>query len=134
MPVWLLLNWKWIVSGAVGAATACYLTAMGYRLTIASMQRDQANAAVATANTALKQFTADADAIHGAAAAFGGVQSELSAKLATISRNFHAATKTVPLPVDCKPDLGRLHSLADAIAATNTAAGLQPVATVPSHP
>lgn len=134
MPIWLILNWKWIASGMVSAIAAAFITATIYRTTIAHMQRDQAQAALVAANTALAQFTADADAIHGAAVSFGGIQSNLDAKLRTVSKDFNAAIKAHPLPDDCKPDTFRLRSLSDAIAATNTAAGLQPVPAVPGHP
>lgn len=134
MPVWLLLNWKWIASGIGAAALSCYLTSLGYRLTISQMERAKADAGLAAANTVLAQFTADADAIHGAAVSFGGIQAELSGKLTTISRNFNVAIKAHPLPADCKPDAVRLRALSGAIAATNTAAGLQPVPAVPGHP
>lgn len=134
MPVWLLLNWKWLASAAVAAALACYLTSMGYRTTIANMERDRANDGLVAANAALKQFTADADAIHGAAASFGGIRDDLSAKLAIVSRDFNNAIKAHPLPVDCKPDAVRLRALSSAIAATNTAARLELVSAVPGHP
>lgn len=134
MPLWLLLNWKWLASAAAAAVLACILTALPYRATIARMERDKANDALAAANTALKQFTADADTIHGAAASFGGIRDELSAKLQTISRDFNSAIKAKPLPVDCKPDAVRLRALANAVAATNTAAGLQLGPAVPAHP
>lgn len=134
MPVWLLLNWKWLASGAVSAIAACYLTSVGYRLTIAQMQRDQASAAVTAAHTALAQFTADAASIHASADEFTHVQIGLDASFGKISKDFHAAVKAHPLPLDCQPGAERLHTFANAIAATNTAAGLQPVAAVPGHP
>lgn len=134
MPLWLLRNWKWVTSAVVAAALACLLTSIPYRLTIAQMQRDKANDALAAADTALKQFTTDANTIHGAAVSFGSIRDDLNAKLSTISKDFNAAIKAHPLPADCAPDAVRLRSLANAIAATNTTAGLQSIPAVPAHP
>lgn len=131
----LLGSWHGYVACAVlSALLATAATATVYRLTIAQMERDQASAALVAANNALSQFTADANAIHGAAVSFGGIRDELGSKLATISRDFDRATKAAPLPADCKPDVVRLRALANAVAATNSAAGLQPGAAVPGRP
>lgn len=135
----LLGGWQGYAAAALLAAllsggAAFYFTALGYRLTIAQMERDKANAGIAAANKALVQFEMDSAAIHSAAAAFGTTQDNLSGKLATISKEFHAAIKAAPLPADCKPDAVRLRQLAAAIAATNTAAGIQPSAAMPAHP
>lgn len=116
------------------AGATFYLTSLRYRLTIAQMERDKASDGLAAANFALTQFMADADTIHTAATSFGGIRDDLNAQLATISRDFSSATKAHPLPVDCKPDPVRLRALSSAIAATNSAAGLGPVASVPGHP
>lgn len=134
MPVWLLVNWKWLTSAALAGIAASFITAMSYRITIANMERDKVSSDLAAANTALQQFTADTNTIHDAAAAFDSVQFSLNKALVTISRDFNSAIKAHPLPVDCKPDAVRLRSLSAAIAATNTAAGLQPVPAVPAHP
>lgn len=135
----LLGGWRGYVASAAVAAllaggAACYLTSLGYRLTLAQIERDHANAAVTAANQALTQFETDAAAIHGAAESFGIAQDDLNGKLATISKEFHAAIKATPLPADCKPDAVRLRKLSAAIAATNTAAGFQPSPTVPAPP
>lgn len=134
MPVWLILNWKWLASAAVAAFAATYLTSMSYRITIAEMERDKANDGLVAANTVLKQFTADVGAIHSAAVSFGGIQADLDTQLRNASKDFHVAIKAHPLPADCKPDAVRLRSLANAITATNSAAGLQPVPAVPGRP
>lgn len=141
-----MLKWLGVIGGWQGyAATAalaallaggaaCYLTALGYRLTIADLKLAQANAAVQAANQSLKQFETDAAAIHGAAAAFDGARNDLSAKLGTISKDFASAVKSHPLPVDCKPSADRLRLLSGAVAATNSTIGQQLGATVPTHP
>lgn len=131
----LLAGWYGYAAAALLAALlASAATATVYRLTIAQMERAQANYALVAANAVLNQFTTDANTIHGAAVSFGGIRDDLGSKLATISRDFDRATKAAPLPVDCKPDAVRLRALANAVAATNTAAGLQPVPAVSGHP
>lgn len=135
----LLGGWQGYAAAAalaalLAAGASYYLTALGYRLTIAQMEKAQANAAVIAATRALTQFEADSAAIHGAAIAFGTAQDDLNGKLATISKDFHAAIKAAPLPADCKPDAVRLRQLSAAVAATNSAAGFQPGAAVPAHP
>lgn len=122
------------IAAVLAASAAVYVTSLGYRITIATMERDTAQG-VADANiAALAQFTQDANSIHSAAASFGGIRDDLDAKLSTITRDFRSAIKASPLPVDCKPDAVRLRALSSAIAATNSAAGLQPVPAVPRHP
>lgn len=139
MPVWLLLNWKWLASGAVAAIISIYatyyITSMGYRITIADMKTAAANIQTANATASLKQFETDAGLIHDAAVSYAADKTNLAARMDAISKDFANAIKAKPLPLDCKPDADRLRNLAAAIAATNTAAAGSGVgATVPSHP
>jgi len=127
-----------LVAALIGALIAgggtYYVTSLGYRVTIAQMQRDQANANVTAANAALKQFTAQVAVINGAAASFGTVRDDLDAKINSISTGFKTIVQAAPLPPDCKPDAVRLHSLSAAIAAANSAAGAQSGTAMPPHP
>lgn len=123
-----------VIAALLSAGAVYYFTALGYRLTIAQMQRDQARAAVLAANASLQQFAADADSIHTSAAIFTKAQLGLDVTFGKISKDFHAATKAAPLPVDCKPDAVRLRALSSAIAAANSAAGFDPGAAMSAHP
>lgn len=122
------------LSALLAAGATFYITSLGYRLTIAQMQRDHANDGIAAANTALSQFVADANSIHESAGMFSKVQLGLDLTFGKISRDFNNAIKAHPLPRDCAPDAIRLHALSDAIAAANTAVGLQPVTALPASP
>lgn len=100
----------------------------------AQLAQQQANAA----NASLKQFEADAATMHEWAASYQSDSAALGDKLSAIKTEFAHAIKSAPLPADCKPDAGRLHSLAAAIAATNStitaAAGQRAGGTVPGSP
>ena len=48
---------------------------------------------------------------------------ELKKEINTLQKELVDAKKNRPLPVECRPDPGRLRVLADAVTAANTAAG-----------
>jgi hypothetical protein len=135
----LLAGWKGyaaagLVSALLAAVGACYVTSLGYRLTIATLQREQAAAAAKDAQAVLAQFEGDASRIHAAADRFSGIQDTLGRQLDVISKDFHSAIKIHPLPADCVPDAERLRQLTQAVAAANAAAGGQPGPAVPANP
>lgn len=82
----------------------------------------------------LAQFSKDAAGIHGAAQAYVSQRSDVDAKFAALSKDLKNATKAKPLPVDCKPDAGRVRSLAAAISAANSAIGRSSGAAMPANP
>lgn len=135
----LLAGWKGyaaagLVSALLATVGAYYVTSLGYRLTIATIQREQADAVAKDTRAALAQFEGDAGRIHAAADRFFGIQDNLGRQLDVISKDFHYAIETHPLPADCVPDAVRLHQLAQAVAAANAAAGDKPGPAVPANP
>jgi hypothetical protein len=135
----LLIGWKGyaaagLLSALLAAGGTYYVTSLGYRLTIAGLQRDQATAAAQQASATLTQFTSDAARIHDAAAGFAAQDSTLGQKFDTLSKDLHNAIQNHPLPADCAPDAGRLHQLDAAVAAANAAAGYGAGASLPPNP
>lgn len=124
----LLAGWKGyaaigLLSALLAGGTASYLTALSYRLTIAQMQRDQADANLRNSQAALADFTAQARRIQTAAQSLVGVQGGLDRRFDVITKDFQDAIKNHPLPSGCMPDGGRMHALSQAVAAANTATG-----------
>jgi hypothetical protein len=135
----LLAGWKGyaaagFVSALLAAGATFYVTSLGYRLAVAGMQRDQAKAAAQEAQVSLVQFENDTGRIHAAADRFSGIQNMLGQQFGVISRDFHNAIKTHPLPADCVPDVERLRRLTQAVAAANAVVGGQPGPAVPANP
>jgi hypothetical protein len=135
----LLAGWKGYlavsaVSALLAAGATYYVAAMGYRLTVAGLQRDQAQASARDSQIALAQFQDDAGRIHAAAERFSGLQARFDQQFDTLSKDFHSAIQNHPLPADCVPDAVRLRRLTDAVAAANAAAGGEPGAAVSPTP
>jgi hypothetical protein len=135
----LLAGWKGyaaagFVSALMAAGGTYYVTSLGYRLAIATMQREQADAAAKSALASLVQFESDTGRIHAAAERFSVVQDTLGQKFDVISKEFQSAFKTHPLPADCVPDTERLRQLTQAVAAANAAAGVEPGPALPANP
>jgi hypothetical protein len=126
----LLAGWRGyaaagLVSALLAAGAAGYTTALNYRLAIAQMRRDQADANARNSEAALAGFVAQAGRIQSAAQDLLGLQDGLNRQFDVISRDLQNAIKSHPLPSGCMPDDGRMRALRQAVAATNTAAGAQ---------
>jgi hypothetical protein len=139
MPTWLLglkgVGIAALAGALLSAGATFYVTSLGYRLTISSMEKAKAEDAAHAYKGQLDQFTADAGKIKEAASRFEAVKTNLDARFATINRNLTDAIKANPLPASCPVlDDGRMRSLQAAIAAANSATGRKPVAVVPAHP
>lgn len=122
------------LSALLSIAATYYITSMSYKVTISGMERDTANQSAADAMASLKQFQANVDKMTAAAGAFTNLQFVLDAQFGKISKDFNNAIKAKPLPADCVPDAGRLHSLVQAVAAANAAAAGQLGPAVPATP
>lgn len=132
----LLAGWKGyaatgLLSALLAAGAASYVTALGYRLTIAQMQTDRADTDARRSEAALAAFTAQAERIQNAALALEHVQDGLGRRFDVISKDFQDAIKSHPLPAGCVPDVGRMRALSQALAAANAAAGAKPGGAVP---
>jgi hypothetical protein len=124
----LLAGWKGyaalgLLSASLAASAASYVTALGYRLTIAQMQADRAGADARRSEAALASFTAQIGRMQSAAQALEKVQGGLGRRFDDISKDLQDAIKSHPLPSGCMPDAGRMRALNQAVAATNAATG-----------
>lgn len=112
-----------VLSAILASGATFYLTSLGYRLTISQMETAKATEEATAASEALKQFTERAAAIQSAADTFIAAKASLDGRFASINRNLANVIQNAPLPLDCKPDAGRVQSLSEAISAANSAAG-----------
>jgi hypothetical protein len=132
----LLGGWKGyaavgVLSALLAAGAAGYVTALGYRLTIAQMQADRADADARRSEVALAAFTAQAGRMQNATLALEKVQGGIGRRFDDISKDLQDAIKSRPLPVGCVPDAGRMRALGQAVAAANAAAGAKLGTAVP---
>lgn len=130
----LILTIAGAVLAAAGAAGGW--TVQGWRkdAEIADAKRQQADSRTKAAETALSDLVDAGKKVGEAAAGLVGDKRTLTTAMAAISKDLKDAQKQKPLPVDCRPDAGRLRSLQSAVAATNNAVsgvGQQPGAAVP---
>jgi len=135
----LLAGWKGyaaacVLSALLAAGGTYYVASLGYRLAIAGMQRDQAQATAKDSQAALALFQSDAGSIHDAAERFSRQQINLDQQFNSISKDFHRAIQAHPLPADCVPDADRLRRLTQAVTAANATVGGQPGPAVPTAP
>jgi hypothetical protein len=132
----LLGGWKGyaatgVLSTLLAAGAASYVTALSYRLTIAQMQTDRADADARRSEAALVGFTAQIGRMQSAALALEKVRGGLGRRFDVISKDLQDAIKSHPLPSGCVPDAGRMRALSQAVAAANAAAGAKPGGAVP---
>lgn len=132
----LLAGWKGyavlgLLSALLAAGAASYTTALAYRLTIARMQADRADADARRSDAALASFAAQIGRMQSAAQALEKVQGGLGRRFDDISKDFRDAIKSHPLPSGCMPDAGRMRALSQAVAAANAATGAKLGAAMP---
>lgn len=72
------------------------------------------------ANDILQGYEANVTTINNAAREFLAGQNDFGVKLDEIGKDLHNVQTQKPLPVNCKPDPGRVRDLNAAIQATNT--------------
>lgn len=132
----LLAGWKGyavlgLLLALLAAGAASYMTALAYRLTIARMQADRADADARRSDAALASFAAQIGRMQSAAQALEKVQGGLGRRFDDISKDFRDAIKSHPLPSGCMPDAGRMRALSHAVAAANAATGAKLGAAMP---
>ena len=86
---------------------------------IAELQRAHAEFRATLSEAALANVQADAAVIRTAATEFAAIQSTLTPRMSALTKELHNARTTRPLPVDCRPDAGRVQNLDAAIDAAN---------------
>lgn len=95
----------------------------GWRLAadMATVQKDAAESRATSANKALDQLAGRLNDMSTATTAAQLDVSTLAVKMDLIRKEQKNAQAQTPLPVDCKPDAGRVSRLRDAVAAANAA-------------
>ncbi len=125
MPTFLTpyLFWIKLSLGAIAVAGAF---AGGFWLEGTIKDRDILSLKLAASQKQAADVTASLDQLQGfisnmhvAATDYFTLQAALFGKLDALHGEFLNATKTSPLPPDCKPDDVRVRSLSAAISATN---------------
>ena len=121
MTVFLLKYWKQFVVMIGCFMMGVYITHNHYSAVISDMKATQAESIAQTAKNDLQSFKDVANSIKESAASATIEKDNLDVKLSSISKQIKALDKQKPLPVDCKPDDGRMLQLKDAIESTNSA-------------
>lgn len=91
------------------------------RLALAEEKTRKAEANSMAAQAALKQIETAAYVMRSAVDSYNLDQKNVTAKLSGISQELRGLKVSAPLPVDCKPDTGRINSFKNSIDATNSA-------------
>lgn len=91
--------------------------------TIKDLQLTAANTKADQAAEALNRFVTASKVITDAANGFGATEVSLNSRVVALLKGLKNAQTAHPLAADCRPDAGRVQSLADSIAATNTVVG-----------
>ncbi|VVE27925.1 hypothetical protein PPN31114_03498 [Pandoraea pneumonica] len=96
----------------------------GWRMTAAIAEERHARAEdrASAAEAALADFVKGADLVRDAAKSYTDERAAIVGKLDQLSKDLKNYANEKPLPVDCRPDAGRLRSLSDAIDAAKQAA------------
>lgn len=128
MPTFLSPYLLWIKLAGFVIALAAAAGVSGYvvhNIDVVKLQAVQlanSKAQTASVTASLTQLQGFIDTMHGASADYQGALASITADFAALKKDFHNATLK-PLPVDCRPDAGRLRLLTDAVAAANKGAG-----------
>lgn len=107
-----------LVGGSVGWVVN------GWRMGAALAEAREARAAdsAESARAALADLAEGASKVRAMADSYNTGRAEISGKLEQLSKDFKSYAKDKPLPADCRPDAGRVRSLAEAVAAAKQAA------------
>lgn len=133
MPTWItaLISgvWGYVAAAGVAALLSVGVTheldALGYghtidglNVTIATMKTQVANNNAISVSQSLAKLQSFITQMQSADADYNASLAGINSRFQSIETEFKSATKT-PLPIDCKPDAGRLRNLSDAVAAAN---------------
>lgn len=120
--------YNWIAAAVValalaagGAAAAHYVDSNVYGKQIATIQLADSKAQTANVSASLNQLQGFIASMHTADADYNAELDAINAQFSTLKKELTNAT-VHPLPADCKPDVGRLRVLTDAVSAANKAA------------
>jgi len=117
--------WGYVAAAVFAAALSVgathWIDAKGYGITIANLKTDAANQKAANVTAALSQLQGFIDKMHTADAGYSSDLQSIKDAFAALAKDFKNAT-VKPLPLDCKPDIGRVRILSAAVAAANAKA------------
>lgn len=106
---------------AGSAAASGYVIHNADTVTLQKFRLAQANAQKADISASLTQLQGFIANMQTADTGYESELETLDQDFNNLQKEFHNATLK-PLPVDCRPDVGRLHVLTDAVGAANKAA------------
>ena len=104
---------------ALAGAAGWFTNGWRHDAEIAELQRAHAEFRATLSEAALADVQADAAVIRTAATEFAAIQSTLTPRMSALTKELHNARTTRPLPIDCRPDAGRVQNLDAAIDAAN---------------
>ena len=139
------MNWKQFFIGGIAVAVIAAAGAAGGWVVqgwrkdadIADLKREQADDRAADTAAALTDLVTAAGKVKAAAQGYVSARNDLTTAMSAISMDLKNVQKQNPLPVDCRPDAGRLRNLQAAAAAANAAAagtGQQPGGALSANP
>lgn len=108
-----------LLAMALAGAAGWFTNGWRHGAEIAELQRAHAEFRATLSEAALANVQADATVIRTAATEFAAIQSTLTPRMSALTKELHNARTTRPLPVDCRPDAGRVQNLDAAIDAAN---------------
>ena len=115
----LLAGLVLLLAMALAGAAGWFTNGWRHDAEIAELQRAHAESRATLSEAALANVQADAAVIRTAATEFAAIQSTLTPRMSALTKELHNARTTRPLPVDCRPDAGRVQNLDAAIDAAN---------------
>ena len=108
-----------LLAMALAGAAGWFTNGWRHGAEIAELQRAHAEFRATLSEAALANVQADAAIITKAATEFADIRSTLAPRMSALTKELHNARTSRPLPVDCRPDAGRVQNLDAAIDAAN---------------
>lgn len=118
---WLYLA-AFVAGGAMAGGATYYVVHNADTVQLQNEQLARSKDQAASATASLNQLNGFIANMHGAALDFQNSQRDIDSRFAALQKGLHNAY-THHLPVNCKPDPGRVQSLTDAITAANANSG-----------
>lgn len=111
--------WKYLILAVVVAGGSVWETRAHYMGEINGLKLEQSQALLASQIASNKQFRDNTQRINDASSVYATNTNQLSLQLDEIGKDLKHAEHLAPLPVDCRPDAGRVRVLSQAVDAVN---------------
>ena len=108
-----------VVAGALAASGTYYVVHNADEVAIGKLKLAASMADTASVKASMTELQGFITSMHLADAGYQADMAGINDHFATVEKEFANAKISKPLPVDCKPDAGRLRVLTDAVAAAN---------------